>query len=135
MKYLKTYESLTKDEIVDKILSNLNEISEEEEDYEDFFDCPFINELNLIHQKDYIEDIYDLGHNNISHYDFTTTYKELLDQAHKTIINIIMKKSKMFYKWKKYIDASGISIGYDIDSGLSLLDWYELNKDTNKYNL
>lgn len=84
-------------------LGNLNDID----------DCPFAAEIAIIHQKDYIDDIFwnstDLPE-DISLKDFTSVYNMLLQKAKTTILNSVMNNPKLYDDWEEWIDEDFVEI-------------------------
>ena len=137
MKYIKTYESITKNQkndLIRNIIAYLDEITEyEEDDYyqHDLDECPFINELNIIHQRESVDDIfYDVDDWNVSLEDFKITYKELLEEAIIKITKIITKNPELYYNWHNYIDGSGL-----INIPPELKEELKIRNFAKKYNL
>jgi hypothetical protein len=126
MKYIKTYEKITKLEemlLIDKIKTVVTEATYPEyfiEDKGDFADTSFDTELALIQQKNYIKDIYDdiALPENISLIYFKKTYKKLLNDAYKTILKHLEDDPSLYSEY--------------LDDYLEVPDWI---KKAGKYNL
>lgn len=135
MKYLKKYEKISqldKGALEYQIKVAADEISDcYIEDYDlDVEDCPFLTELNILHQKDYIKDLYfDINwknnngddFNDLSLKDFKKTYKELIKKSEKAILKYLKKEPELYDKYKKYIDVN--------------IDVPDFIKNINRYNL
>ena len=126
MKYLKTFESLSKKDelkLIRKIKNAVVESSEYEEHELEFDTCPFYTELCIIHQKDYIDDFYsditNLDIKNLSLKDFRIVYNKLLKKSEKIVLNYLEEQPELY---APYLD------NYNLD----IPDWI---KKTKKYNL
>jgi len=130
MKYIKTFEKLNKyiEAGIIEIIKNQVGIYSEDGDID--FNCPFFTELAIIHQKDYITEIYDsVKDENSVHSEemkditlkyFTEVYNKLLKKAPDTILKYLKKEPKWFQEWMD---------GYE---DLDIPDWIINAK---KYNL
>ena len=115
MKYIKTFESLTDKNIVRELESQIKEYVEEityGTSSDGIDDCPFASELALVHQEDYIDDIYqsmkdEPAYNkailigNIRLDEFTEVYNDLLQKAREKIVNMAAFLTKMCKKYQK----------------------------------
>ena len=118
MKYIKTFESLTDKNIVRELESQIKEYVEEitygdngsGTSSDGIDDCPFASELALVHQEDYIDDIYqnmkdEPAYNkailigNIRLDEFTEVYNDLLQKAREKIVNMVINDEELFYAW------------------------------------
>jgi len=126
MKYLKIFEKYSK--IRNDIIKAVRDVDEggpwmyDENEY--FEDCPFENELLLLHQKEYIEDMYWNSHMEwtISIGEFTKEYNLMIDEAKEKILSEILKNPQLYSKYGEYIENLGIK----------LPGWMD---QSNKYNL
>jgi len=117
MKYIKTFEKLNKYEEAGIIEIIKNEVDattfiDDDTDIDDA-NCPFLTELALLHQKDYIDEIYDsvkiddahsLEMENVSLEDFTKVYNKLLKKAPKKIIDYLKKEPKWYKDWMNHYE-------------------------------
>ena len=109
MKYIKTFEKLNKYEeagvieIIRNIIDSFNDVIDEFD-----INCPFLIELGIIHQKDYMTDIYNSALDDsvyseemkkVSYEDFIKTYDKLLEKAPKIIIEYLKKEPKWYREW------------------------------------
>lgn len=136
MKYLKTYEAVSKpvnDEVMSDIRDYVTALTYDEDLYsnplyDDIDDCPFAEEMAILHQQDYIDEIFD---DFVSDYgseekyivtlsEFRKIYKELLIKARKKIIDDLLENPSLYAKW---------------EPDYSDLDIPEYIKNACKYNL
>jgi hypothetical protein len=128
MKYIKTYEKLTKSEeekVIDKIKSIVNEITYDQilalNNGQSIDDTPFDTELALIFQQDYIEDMYlDVTNwpKDLSLEDFKKIYSKLLEKAPITILAYLENDPTLYDDY--------------LDDYLEVPEWI---KKAGKYNL
>ena len=105
MKYLKLFESY--DDIQQKVIKSLSDVSDLYSDGNDWNNCPFEVELLLLHQRENIEEIY-YWHNKsaieyVSLSEFRKAYNELLEDAPKKIIEELKKNPALFSEYGDYI--------------------------------
>lgn len=121
MKYLKYFEKLNKYQEADviEIIRSTIDAYTFVDDYDMDHNCPFITELALIHQKEYIKELYyslkdeasdDDKELNVSLDDFTKIYNKLLKKAPEAILNYLLKQPELYKKYKDYFDDYGLDI-------------------------
>lgn len=137
MKYIKTFEKLNKNieaGIIEIIRNSVDEYTFVDDD--DDLDCPFLTEIALLHQKEFIEEIYDSVKENSVHSeemenitlkDFTEVYKKLLKKAPDTIIDGLNKEPKWYQEWMRNYE--------ELDIPDWIIEEYEVRKNSKKYNL
>lgn len=112
-------------DIIEKIKNNVTHLTFDYEDLGglDIDDCPFATEAAIIHQKDYIEDIYwnleNDGINKMSIKDFKKIYNDLIETSKIKMLNMIKKDPSLYLIWKDIIN-------------IDVPQWII---DTKKYNL
>jgi hypothetical protein len=112
MKYLKLFENKRIEKHIMDLLNDISDI-----DIVDI-DCPFYDEIMIIHQREYIDSIYwklDVG---CSLGEFKAIYNKMIKDAEKKIIQYITEDPSLYF-WVQE---------YDID----IPDWI---KQSNKYNI
>jgi len=132
MKYLKTFEKLLKPEL-DDIISQIKEYVEDatyddDDTFDDIEECPFAKEMAILHQQDYVDEIYDsMSYRddsytmyNIKSDEFKKIYNDLLIEAREKILKYILKDPSLYSKW---------NVDYE---DLEIPDWI---KTQSKYNL
>jgi len=129
MKYLKLFENYNdlKSDIIDIIYELDSDVPIGDFDEEYFEGCPFVAELLLHHQKEFIDEVYWGGNENeswasISIGKFRKIYNEMLVDATKTIISELEHNPNLYSKYGEYIGQLGIDVP----------DWIV---NANKYNL
>ncbi len=101
--------------------------------FDDIDECPFSVEIAIIHQKDYISDIFwkiwrytsdpnldsvpdnddyitTYLHEKVSLKDFFKVYNNLLQKSKTTILNSILNDPKLYDKWGDLIDPKFVEI-------------------------
>ncbi len=111
MKYLKLFESNLKD----KIVWYLREISELYDDdsicnNDHWDDCPFLDELLICHQKEYIENIFFNIKTDITLGEFREIYKDMLKNATEKILLKLTNNPELYDDYGEHIENLGIEV-------------------------
>jgi len=92
MKHIKQYEELSKSDelkLMNQIKIVVDEITNDEGTGDTKLDdCPFLTELNILHQKEYIDDIFwDITNwpKNLTLGEFSKAYNKLIKKSIETI--------------------------------------------------
>jgi len=123
MKYLKLFESYNdiQQKIIDALLENDDDVTLDE--ILNLDNCPFEEELLLLHEREYIDEIFwNSSVKGISLGEFKRVYNELLAEAPNKIIEKLKKKPELFLKYGEYV----LNLGVDVP------DWLV---GASKYNL
>jgi len=124
MKHLKTYEKLVdKEKLRQEIKVAVDEIANNDDMDENLEDCPFLTELNILHEKEYIKEIFfdvTSWDEKITLGEFRNVYNELVIEAETEILKQLKETP---YLYQQY---SFVSNYVDVPEWLT---------DSNKYNL
>ena len=101
------------------------------DDGEYFDGCPFIDELLLLHQKNYTKDVYwnSKIEWKVSLMEFRVEYNLMVDEAIEKILLELDKHPELFSKYGEYIENLGIKVPDEIRKNIPKEDLL------NKFNL